>query len=70
MVGSVLMVHRLAPSELEQWIAPSENQQEMESLEAPSEVQKLIYWQVEPVEPKEGQEFEVEVHCAGVAVRF
>ena len=59
MVGLVLMVHRLAPSELEQCIAPSENQQEMESLEAPSEVQKLVYWQVELVEPKEGQEFEV-----------
>ena len=44
MVGSDVMVHSLASSELEQWIAPLENQQEMEALEAPSEVQKLVDW--------------------------
>ena len=52
MVGLVVMVHSLAPSELKQWIEPLENQQEMEALEAPSEVQKLVDWRVEPVEPK------------------
>ena len=70
MVGSVIMVHILAPSELEQWIAPSDNQQEMEAMEEPSEVQELVDWRVEPVEPKEGHEVEVEVHCTGVAVKF
>ena len=69
MAGSIVLVHRLAPSELEHWIAPLENQQEMEALEAPSEVQKLVDWQVEPVEPKEGQEVEVEGHYAGGAVQ-
>ena len=62
------MVHSLVHSELEQWIAPLENQQEMEALEAPSEVQKLVDWRVEPVEPKKGNKVEVKVHCAGVAV--
>ena len=38
------MVHSLAPSELEQWITLSDNQQEMEALEATSEVQKLVGW--------------------------
>ena len=44
MVGLVVIVHSLAPSELEQWISPSENQQEMEALEATLEVQKLVDW--------------------------
>ena len=69
MVGLIVMVHRLAPSELEHWIAPSENQQEMEALEAPLEVHELVDWRVEPVEPKEGQEVEVEGHYAGGAVQ-
>ena len=70
MIGLFIMVRILAPSELEQWIAPSDNQQDMEAMEAPSELQKLVDWRVEPVEPKEGHEVEVEVHCTGVAVRF
>ena len=44
MVGSVLLVHSLAPSELEQWISPSENQQEMVVPELTLEVQTLVAW--------------------------
>ena len=44
MVGSVVMVHSLAPSELEQWISPFDNQQEMVAPEVTSEVQKLVAW--------------------------
>ena len=44
MVGSVVMVHSFAPSELEQWVAPSENQQEMVAPEGTLEVQTLVAW--------------------------
>ena len=44
MAGSVVLVHSLAPLELEQWIAPSENQQEMVVPEVTLEVQTLVSW--------------------------
>ena len=44
MTGLVVLVHSLAPSELEQWIAPSDNQKEMVVPEVTLEVQTLVAW--------------------------
>ena len=44
MAGLVVLVHSLAPSELEQWIASSENQQEMVASEVTLEVHTLVAW--------------------------
>ena len=44
MAGSVVLVHSIAPLDLEQWIAPSENQQEMVLPEVTLEAQTLVDW--------------------------
>ena len=44
MAGLVVLVHSHAPSELEQWIAPLANQQEMVAPEVTLEVQTLVAW--------------------------
>ena len=44
MAGSVVLVHSLAPLELEQWIAPLDDQQEMVSPEVILEVHTMVAW--------------------------
>ena len=44
MAGLVVLVHIHVPSDLEQWIAPSENQQEMVAPEVTLGLQTLVAW--------------------------
>ena len=44
MAGSIVLVHSHVPSELEKWIAPLENHQEMVVPEVTLEVQTLVAW--------------------------